>query len=562
MRRPRTIILQAEDRRAYRSAMRRAAAIPLVAACFVACAASPPPLPARAPRAAPSPSPSPSPPRPGAAAEPALPAPADEAQAKSDPAREPEPKAPEPDAASIAPPPGPRLTSQGYVTWIYSRARADEHLFLGYIRYGASVALRSADIVRGEGCPGGFYAVSPRGFICRDRTVTLAPTPMFLAQASATAPSPGPFPYRYGLSNGTPMYNRVPTPAEAARRERFLGPAGKWHPLYPTLAAHEDLAAVDPILAGDATPAFLDHGGLAAEGRIGLERQVIPLGSMLSFTRAFTAQGRTWLLSADQTIVPADRVRAFRPSQFHGVRLGEDESLPLAWIRGKARSRMRRNEAGALEKAAGTFALRSHVGLTGARVTEGGIGYLETRERDAAGAPLYLAEADATVVELPEKLPRALRPGRKTIVVSITQGTLMAYEGLTPVFSTLVSPGAGGVPVKGKDPVRASTTPLGTYTVTFKDRAATMSPEKGDNRSFWIADVPFTQYFNPPFALHASYWHERFGETASAGCVNLSPLDAQAMFTWSDPQVPAEWQGATGAGAPENGLTTTVVITR
>ena len=79
---------------------------------------------------------------------------------------------------------------------------------------------------------------------------------------------------------------------------------------------------------------------------------------------------------------------------------------------------------------------------------------------------------------------------------------------------------------------------LGTYTTTFKDRAATMSPEKGDNRSFWIADVPYTQYFNPPFALHASYWHERFGEPTSAGCVNLSPLDAQTMFEWSDPQVP------------------------
>jgi hypothetical protein len=223
---------------------------------------------------------------------------------------------------------------------------------------------------------------------------------------------------------------------------------------------------------------------------------------------------------------------------------------------------VRRNDSGALESTAGSFPLRSHVALTGARVTEGGTLYLETRECDAAGSPFYLAEADATVVELPEKLPMALRPGRKTIIVSITRGTLHAYEGTTPVFTTLVSPGAGGIPVKGRDPVRDSTTPLGTYTITFKDRAATMSPEKGDNRSFWIADVPFTQYFNPPFALHASYWHERFGEPTSAGCVNLSPLDAQTVFEWSDPPVPAEWQGATGAGAPENGPTTTVVITR
>ena len=531
--------------------MRRAAALPLAAACFAACAASPPPLPALTATAPPSTL--------TASAEPAPPATtADEARAKSDLNRDPEIKSASPDTAPRA----PRLTSQGYVTWVYSRPRADEHRFLGYIRYGTSVALRSTDTVRGENCPGGFYRVEPHGYVCKDRTVTPAPTPAFLAQAAATAPSAGPFPYRYALSNGTPMYNRVPTSDEARRRENPFGPAGKWQPLYSTLAAHEDLAVPESIAPDDVIPPFLAGGGLAAEGRIGLERQVIPLGSMLSFTRAFTAEGRTWLLSTDQTVVPADRVRAFKPSVFHGTRLGAEVRLPLAWIRGKARSKVRRNEASALEKTTADWPLRSHVGLTGARVTEGGVRYLETRERDAAGSPLYLAEADATVVELPEKPRFALRPGQKTIYISITQGTLLAYEGLTPVFTTLISPGAGGIPVKGRNPVRDSTTPLGIYTVTFKDRAATMSPEKGDNRSFWIADVPYTQYFNPPFALHASYWHERFGEPTSAGCVNLSPLDAQTMFEWSDPPVPADWQGATGAGAPENGPTTTIVVTR
>lgn len=531
---------------------RRVLPLPLAALCFAACAASPPPPPTLTPSAPLSP--------PAASAEPAQAAtPSADAQATSDLASEANDLTPAPGSAQ---PRGPRLTSQGYVTWVYRSPRADELQFLGYIRYGTSVTLRSADIVPGQNCPSGFHAVEPRGFVCRDRTITLDPTPAFLDQNGATAPSPGAFPYRYALSNGTPMYNRVPTPAEARRRENPLGPAGKWHPLHRALAAHEDLAAPDLIASSDAIPSFLDRGGLAAEGRIGLVRQVIPLGSMLSFTRAFTAEGRTWLLSADQTVVPADRVRAFRPSAFHGVRLGGEERLPLAWIRGKARSKVRRNMASPLEKTADFFPLRSHVGLTGARVTEGGAIFLETRERDAEGKMLYLAEADATIVDLPEKLPLALRPGTKTILVRITQGTLVAYEGLTPVFTTLISPGAGGVPIKGQDPVRASTTPLGTYTITFKDRAATMSPEKGDNRSFWIADVPHTQYFNPPFALHASYWHERFGEPTSAGCVNLSPLDAQTMFDWSDPPVPAAWQGATGAGAPMNGPTTTVVVMR
>jgi lipoprotein-anchoring transpeptidase ErfK/SrfK len=134
---------------------------------------------------------------------------------------------------------------------------------------------------------------------------------------------------------------------------------------------------------------------------------------------------------------------------------------------------------------------------------------------------------------------------------------------MKPVFATLMSPGSGGVPVKGYDPVKMSTTPTGTYYVTFKDRAATMSPDKpGEERTLWIADVPHTQYFNPPFAIHAAYWHERFGEPTSAGCVNVSPLDAEALFEWSDPKVPEGWQGATGSGAPMNGPTTAVVVSR
>jgi lipoprotein-anchoring transpeptidase ErfK/SrfK len=152
---------------------------------------------------------------------------------------------------------------------------------------------------------------------------------------------------------------------------------------------------------------------------------------------------------------------------------------------------------------------------------------------------------------------------RKWVIVRISRGTLVAYEGLEPVYATLVSPGKGGVPSPGVDPVAAGTTPLGVYHVTFKDRAATMSPDTDPaHRTFWIADVPHTQYFNPPFALHAAYWHERFGEPTSAGCINLSPIDADELFSWSDPPVPDGWEGATGAGAPENGPTTAVVVRR
>ncbi len=198
-----------------------------------------------------------------------------------------------------------------------------------------------------------------------------------------------------------------------------------------------------------------------------------------------------------------------------------------------------------------------------AAVEQEGRRYLETAERDEGGATLYVSEKDATVVTAAAELPTGVGPGRKWMLVSITHGTLVAYEGLTPVYATLISPGRGGVPVPGRDDVADSTTPIGTYNVTFKDRATTMSPDAVSGRLVhFIADVPHVQYFKAPFALHGAYWHERFGEPASAGCINASPLDAEALFAWSDPQVPDEWQGAAGAGAPENGETTAIVVKR
>jgi lipoprotein-anchoring transpeptidase ErfK/SrfK len=320
---------------------------------------------------------------------------------------------------------------------------------------------------------------------------------------------------------------------------------------------HEQLAVGAPIAAVDPVPSFLDGGGSARMPSFGLLRRSIPHGSMLAFTRAFDVGGRTFLLSTDLTVVPADRVRRFRPSEFRGVVIDDALAQPIGFFRKKPRPQYRLS-ADRLEQTGASFAVRSHVRLDG-----------HTREQDGkvfhrvAGAPgRYAAEDDLTLVRRRGKRPFGVTPGEKWMIVSITNGTLVAYDDDKPVFATLVSPGQGGLPRKGGDLVKDSTTPLGNYRITFKDKAATMSPEFGENRSFWIADVPFTQYFRPPFALHAAYWHESFGEYMSGGCINASPTDAKWLFDWSDPQVPDGWQGATGVGAKANGNATWIVVTR
>jgi len=56
-----------------------------------------------------------------------------------------------------------------------------------------------------------------------------------------------------------------------------------------------------------------------------------------------------------------------------------------------------------------------------------------------------------------------------------------------------------------------------------------------------IEDVPYVQYFEGSYALHAAFWHNNFGHEMSHGCVNLSPLDAKKVFLWSEPHLPRGW---------------------
>ncbi|MFO0550060.1 MAG: L,D-transpeptidase [Polyangiaceae bacterium] len=439
--------------------------------------------------------------------------------------------------------------------------------YLGYVRPGSSIALRSEERIKGEGCAGGFYQVEPRGYVCADRTVTETPPEPFWSAATATHGRPGPMPYSYAFSDGTPMYNRVPTEREIELHEKWL-PKGK---VPKTLGYHEELAVAETIPAVDPMPEFFANGASPRTQPFDVVEQVMPIGSMLSYTTAFEANGRTWLLSTDHTIVPADRVRPFRISKFHGVDLRKDAALPIAFMRVTDKPQFVRGADGSFTANGGHWPVRSWVGLTGKTESTTHTGpkgrtietlYRETRELDGGGAPLWISDADATVVDVETERPSSVKEGQKFLMIHLESGTLVAYEDMTPVYATLVSPGRGGLPQKGRDNVENATTPIGSFTIVFKDRAATMSSETGKNRSFWIQDVPHTQYFDPPFALHAAFWHERFGEFVSAGCVNLSPLDAEILFHWTDPPIPDDWQGVSGVSASENGPTTIVVLRR
>lgn len=457
-----------------------------------------------------------------------------------------------------------RIWAAAREVWIFPEPKRTEYR-LGYIRAGQSLALVTGEPVQGRGCDGPYYEVEPRGFVCNDSRALLKPD-RYVKAMQQTLALPGPLPFRYALSNGAPMYRRLPSKEEWQRVERYYGKAGSFEELSWGNRGHEALAESSAIQPKQGIPAFLRAGGSKLKPREKrLFQRTIPPGSMLAFTQAFEHEGRTFLLSADGTVVPADRVRPYRVSSFRGLDLTGPLKLPIAWVREQPTKPYRQLPDGSLGEAVRPFSVRTYVALdTGSPAADfAGETFIRTQARDRGGHALWLNEREVTLVRTVDDLPPGVSEADKWIHVRLAEGTLVAYEGRTPVFATLVSPGAGGIPMKGRDPVKWSTTPLGTYRITFKHKHAEMSPDKDrarDERRWWFDEVPYTQYFNPPFAIHVAYWHENFGLPMSGGCVNVSPHDGRWLFDWTDPPLPAGWTGVWAGRKNPKG--TLVVIDR
>jgi hypothetical protein len=176
---------------------------------------------------------------------------------------------------------------------------------------------------------------------------------------------------------------------------------------------------------------------------------------------------------------------------------------------------------------------REAVGLSGNRRRIGELSFLETADGK------YLRDGELVKIEPLSELPKAAQDRRTWIDVSIVKQALVAYQGSEPVYATLVSTGADGL----GEPESTHATVRGEFLVHTKHVTATMdSDETGDE--YDMRDVPYVQYFEKGYALHAAYWHDAFGAPRSHGCINLAPVDARWLFHFTDPPVPEKWHGA------------------
>jgi hypothetical protein len=323
--------------------------------------------------------------------------------------------------------PKPELQAKARFVWIQAKPDASSE-WLGYLWTGGTVARKSEQPFYGPGCDSPWYEVEPRGFVCSDdKRVSIDPEDAEAAALRAFAPETNSaWPFRYGESLGLVRYRELPSPEIQARNEsdlpehlRKLARARAGHPV-------KSLLGVDPTLPELAPPPLPLLARTVHEARSELR-----LHSTVAYTTEARWGERGFLLSADYGWIPKDRVREYPHTDFHGVHLGAEARLPLAFFRTHDRVKyVRLGER--VTPSAGLFRRLDWVELTGESVVDDGVTYLVTRE------PGVLVKADDAVVpELPERTPwgTPLSGGGdsdnhdKWIDVSILGGWLLAFEG-------------------------------------------------------------------------------------------------------------------------------------
>lgn len=144
----------------------------------------------------------------------------------------------------------------------------------------------------------------------------------------------------------------------------------------------------------------------------------------------------------------------------------------------------------------------------------------------------------AAVIRVPDVTvpPTATRADERWVDVDVRKQILVAFEGVRPVYATVVSSGRSG-----------HLTARGEFRVWIKLATQTMS-NTGSAQVDTIASVysvervPWVMFFHDDQALHGAYWHDQFGTARSHGCVNLAPRDARWIFDWAPPRMPAGWE--------------------
>lgn len=486
---------------------------------------------------------------------------------------------------------GPRVYAMKLVTPIFDRmempaknpetATPEEKAVvrLGYIRKGASVRVKG-DPESKPNCKEGWYALTVGGYIC-GKFVTTDPYDLDLADAPHPPYTDKPLPYEYGMAmgTGTPLYFRIPKKGEKEKLESSIpisktpGKKDKDKDKEKAKDPPKEKSAVDDDYTNpddeNGTPWYMKQqtgekpkvslDDLQRTGRGDLiERRMVKgfylaLDISINVRRYRDAPQKYWRTTRS-LFAPYEHILVHESKvDMKGIWLnaaGETRKLPLAIVNGfkahryklkmpdgsvppsKAESKdkpsaIARRQTDALER------------WTIVKITDRVVVDEHFREYYAIddGSGEYLRDDDVSITK-PGPKPADIGPTEKWIDVNVAQQSLVAFEGDTPVFVTLVSSGK-----HSDDPEQDHHTPKGDFRIREKHISATMEQDTATDGPYSIEDVPWIQYFHGGYALHGAFWHAKFGHERSHGCVNLPPIDAHELFGWTGPRLPSGWHG-------------------
>lgn len=389
-----------------------------------------------------------------------------------------------------------------HMAYVYEAPKKDSRP-IGYLRRGAR--FRASEEVSRAGCARGWFEIAGGGYVCSGDGVSVDSEPPAYADPPMLPALSDALPYRYTkvISADVPQFLRMPSKDE----ERAVASA------FSTLTLSDAGVPVVDALPPELAP---------------LVRLKMQPGFYVSIDREVEseARDRTFVRTVRGGLIRKEQVVDSKLPAGLGVALGSRYQLPMAFVYRAGAPSLRLDPlTNELVKAGGDLALHSAHALTGESVVKGGRRYFLTRDG------LLLRDTAIRIVDKvarPRQIPRAER----WIRVDLDRQTLTAYEGETPVFTTLVSSGL---------PDHA--TPPGLFRLHAKHVTTTMADDLAADGPYSIEDVPWTMYFLGSYALHAAFWHERFGHARSHGCVNLAPRDARWLFFWTLPELPSAWHG-------------------
>ena len=264
----------------------------------------------------------------------------------------------------------------------------------------------------------------------------------------------------------------------------------------------------------------------------GLQVFNAPGGSLVTTTGGFSyvtiksTQGEWSQISEGEWVRTADLSSDVLISRFAGVELPEEGlPYPMAWTLRHLRAAA---VPGADESPNNPFMYRY------TRVTLYTYAEIDGYRWYQIGDGQWVHQFDVakiTPIERPEDVDT-----HKWIGIDLYEQTLIAYEGETPVFSTLISSGLKDWP-----------TNEGLFNVYLRYPRTSMSGAYQQPDFYYLQEVPWTMYFDGDIALHGTYWHDGFGYRASHGCVNASITDARWLYDWAEDELDFSISNDTGA---------------